>query len=119
MTTAHNLAWRTSSRSSNGEKCVEVAPTTDGVVIRHSKHPEAGTIEFSRLAWQAFIEEARGNLSTSNGTAEINRSGTDTIVKSLTSPVQLHFDAAEWTAFVAGASDGEFSFLTDHTTTVR
>ncbi|MDQ1527550.1 MAG: hypothetical protein QOG18_2163, partial [Microbacteriaceae bacterium] len=53
MTTADHLAWRISSRSSNGENCVEVAPAADGVVIRHSKHPSAGTITFPGSAWRA------------------------------------------------------------------
>jgi hypothetical protein len=33
---ADHLAWRTSSRSSNGENCVEVASTVEGAVIPHS-----------------------------------------------------------------------------------
>lgn len=43
MTTADRLAWRISSRNRNG---VEVAPAADGVVMRHSKQPSAGTITF-------------------------------------------------------------------------
>ena len=40
--------WRTSSYSGNGENCVDVAPVPDRVLVRHSKHPDAGTIEFQR-----------------------------------------------------------------------
>ncbi|MEB3371596.1 DUF397 domain-containing protein [Saccharopolyspora mangrovi] len=120
MTAAHSLAWRTSTRSSNGEKCVEVAPTSDGVVIRHSKHPEAGTIAFSRSEWEAFIGETCGSLSTPNRAATINQSGTDTVVRSLNnSAVELRFDEDEWSAFTAGAADGEFTFPTERASAGR
>jgi hypothetical protein len=110
MTPADRLAWRTSTRSSNGENCVEVAPTADGVVIRHSKHPDAGTITFPHHAWAAFLREASDAQAATNGVATITRVGTDTIVKSLTTDVELRFDEGEWSAFVAGAANGEFDF---------
>jgi Domain of unknown function (DUF397) len=110
MTTADRLAWRTSSRSSNGENCVEVAPAVDGVVIRHSKHPAAGRITFPFSAWTAFVDEARDGHASTNGVASITKIGTDTLVKSLHTAVELRFDAAEWSAFLAGAADGEFDF---------
>jgi hypothetical protein len=109
MTAAHRLAWRTSTRSSNGENCVEVAPTPDGVAIRHSKHPAAGTIIFPYHAWAAFIRDATEDCSASaNGVVTITKIGTDTLVRSLTTDVELHFDEGEWSAFRAGATDGEF-----------
>jgi len=113
MTPADRLAWRTSRYSSNNEKCVEVAPVPGGVVLRHSKHPEAGTITFPFPAWAAFAREARASLPSTNGVAAIVTVGTDTLVRSLRTAVELCFDHAEWSAFVAGAVDGEFDF-TDH-----
>lgn len=110
MTTADRLAWRTSSRSSNNEACVEVAPASDGVVVRHSKHPTAGTISFTFPARTAFVHEARKSLPSANRVAAIAKIGTDTLVRSLHTDVELCFDEAEWSAFVAGASDGEFDF---------
>ncbi|RKT89280.1 protein of unknown function [Saccharopolyspora antimicrobica] len=110
MTIADNLAWRTSTRSSNGEKCVEVAPTADGVAIRHSKRPTAGTITFPATAWDTFVREASSGLSSDNGVAIVTTIGTDTLVKSLHTALELRFDEAEWTAFVAGARAGEFNF---------
>lgn len=112
MTTADRLAWRTSSRSSNGEKCVEVAPAKDGVVMRHSKHPEAGTITFSTAAWSVFVREACEELASASGVVTVTGSGTDTVVRSLHTDVELRFDEGEWSAFVAGAVDGEFDFTT-------
>ncbi|MEV0702243.1 DUF397 domain-containing protein [Saccharopolyspora sp. NPDC050389] len=110
MTIADNLAWRTSTRSSNGEKCVEVAPTADGVAIRHSKHPTAGTITFSVIEWTTFVRETCSSLSSNNGVAIVTKIGTDTLVKSLRTATELRFNEAEWTAFVAGAGAGEFDF---------
>ncbi|WP_020663236.1 DUF397 domain-containing protein [Amycolatopsis benzoatilytica] len=111
MTPADRLAWRTSTRSSNGENCVEVAPTTDGVVIRHSKHPAAGTIIFPYNAWATFIRDAsEGTPTSANGIATITKIGTDTLVRSLTTAVELRFDDGEWSAFLGGAADGEFDF---------
>ncbi|GAB3483648.1 DUF397 domain-containing protein [Amycolatopsis cihanbeyliensis] len=110
MTTADRLAWRTASYSSAGENCVEVAPIADGVVIRHSKHPTAGTITFPFGAWATFVHDARKGLASTNGVAAITTIGTDTVVRSLTTTIELYFDAEEWSAFLAGAADGEFDF---------
>ncbi len=119
MTTADRLAWRTSSRSSNNEACVEVAPASDGVVIRHSKHPAAGTIAFTVPAWTAFVREARDGLPSANQVATIVKIGTDTIVRSLHTDVELCFDEAEWSAFIAGVADGEFDFADQLTSTAN
>ncbi|MBB5801282.1 hypothetical protein F4560_001050 [Saccharothrix ecbatanensis] len=110
MTPADRLAWRTSTRSSNGENCVEVAPTADGAIIRHSKNPDHGTIAFSHPEWVAFVREARDDVMSANGVAAITRIGTDTLVKSLNTEVELRFDDGEWSAFRAGAAAGEFDF---------
>lgn len=104
--------WRKSSYSTATGNCVEVAPATDGVAIRHSKHPAAGTITFPHRNWAAFVRDApHGGLTCTNGVATITKIGTDTLVKSLISAVELRFDEGEWTAFVAGAADGEFDFI--------
>lgn len=115
MTTADRLAWRTSTYSSDGENCVEVAPTAGFVVIRHSKHPAAGTIRFPYPAWTAFVREARDGVAAANGIATIAKIGTDTLVRSLHADVELRFDTDEWSAFVAGAVDGEFDFPNEAT----
>jgi hypothetical protein len=107
-----HLAWRTSSRSSNGESCVEVAPTADGVLVRHSKHPADGTIAFTFPAWEEFLRDALHGQSLN-----IRRDGTDTLVSSPDTGVELRFDQDEWQAFVAGVRDREFDpeMLTEHT----
>ena len=105
-----STAWRKSRYSTGTGNCVEVAPTADGVVVRHSKRPNAGTIAFPFPAWAAFVREARDDLASTNGVATITKVGTDTLVRSLGTDVELHFDEDEWSAFVAGATDGEFDF---------
>ncbi|TVT61898.1 DUF397 domain-containing protein [Amycolatopsis rhizosphaerae] len=103
--------WRKSSYSTGTGNCVEVAPTADGVIIRHSKHPDAGTITFSYPAWAAFVRDAsNGDPTSANGVASIAKIGTDTVVGSLTAEVELRFDEGEWSAFLAGAADAEFDF---------
>jgi hypothetical protein len=110
MTTVDGLAWRTASYSSNNENCVEVALSLDGVVIRHSKHPRAGTIAFTFPAWTAFLSEARDGLPSANQVAAVVKIGTDTVVRSTHTDVELRFDQVEWSAFIAGVADGEFDF---------
>lgn len=105
--------WRKSSYSTSTGNCVEVAPAADGVVIRHSKHPAAGTITSPYHAWTAFVRDASEDGPTSaNGVAAITKIGTDTLVTSLTTNVELRFDEGEWSAFLAGAANGEFDFTT-------
>lgn len=93
-------AWRTSSRSSNGEQCVEVAPTADGVLVRHSMRHGDGTIAFTFPAWEEFLRAALDG--------RISRDGTDTLVSSPHTGVELRFDEGEWQAFLAGVRDREF-----------
>lgn len=47
--------WRTSSFSDGGQ-CVELASTSDGVALRHSKDHGQGTLVFPRSDLRAFIE---------------------------------------------------------------
>jgi hypothetical protein len=109
-------AWRKSSYSTSTGNCVEVTETTGCVLIRHSKNPAAGTISFSPLAWAAFVRDAAsedGPTST-NGVATITRIGTDTLVRSVASDVELVFDHGEWSAFLAGAAQGEFEISDEY-----
>jgi Domain of unknown function (DUF397) len=54
----HMSNWRKSSFSDNGA-CVEVAETADGILVRNSNHPEAGTILFTRAEMAAWIRGCR------------------------------------------------------------
>jgi Domain of unknown function (DUF397) len=56
------LLWR-KSRKCNPVECVEVAFSRDRVLVRDSKNLEAGALEFTREAWQAFLLDlSRGRL---------------------------------------------------------
>jgi len=57
MTAPARLQWRTSSYTSNGEACVEVAPAPDRVLVRDTKHRAGGVIEFNRPVWTRFLSE--------------------------------------------------------------
>ena len=105
-----SAAWRKSSYSNATGDCVEVAPAVDGVLVRHSKRPSAGIIAFPFPVWAAFVREARDGSASANGVATVTKVGTDTLVRSCDADVELRFDADEWAAFVAAATDGEFDF---------
>ncbi|MEU1963047.1 DUF397 domain-containing protein [Nocardia sp. NPDC019304] len=47
--------WRKSSFTSP-ETCVEVAAIPGGVLVRNSNAPEAGTLEFTRAEFAAWLE---------------------------------------------------------------
>ena len=104
MTPTDRLAWRTSTYSGAGENCVDVAPTAEGAAIRHSKRHTDGLITFTHDDWSAFVTAARDDLPA----APIVKDGADTLVRA--PGVELRYDAAEWSAFRAGAADGEFDF---------
>ena len=57
------IRWKISSRSSdNGGSCVEAGPLSDGsgrVAVRHSHHPEAAVIVYTRAEWVAFLAGAK------------------------------------------------------------
>lgn len=47
--------WRKSSYTNQGN-CFEFAATTQGVALRNSNHPQAGTLFFTRPQLAAWIE---------------------------------------------------------------
>ncbi|MFF0410413.1 DUF397 domain-containing protein [Kitasatospora sp. NPDC004745] len=55
--------WFTSSYSSNGGDCVEVAgnlTAVDAVPVRDSKDPHGPALVFPVEAWSAFVSAVRG-----------------------------------------------------------
>ncbi|MEU6644798.1 DUF397 domain-containing protein [Saccharomonospora sp. NPDC046836] len=53
------LDWRKSTYSGGGNDCVEVAFTSDGAVVRDSKHPAAGALRLPAAHWEALLAAAR------------------------------------------------------------
>ncbi|MEV3961585.1 DUF397 domain-containing protein [Nocardia sp. NPDC050193] len=107
---APSHGWRTSSFSGNGENCVQVTPSDNQIYMRHSKHPDAGTITFDLTAWHQFLTVARTGTPDGNGTVTVTPDGSDTIVHCRTTGTTIRYDDGEWTAFRAGADHGEFDF---------
>jgi len=122
-TTPEPASWRTSSYSSNGSDCVEVAPTADGVLIRDTKQRGDGPIiRFRTAQWVAFLHCAAGTdaasttdrFSITEDRQPVKDDGSATAttwhVHCRNSGSTLHFTPSEWTAFRAGICRGEFNF---------
>jgi hypothetical protein len=52
------LTWRKSSYSAGGDNCVELATVGTAVLLRDSKHPEAGHLTFTRTELAALVAAA-------------------------------------------------------------
>jgi hypothetical protein len=67
MTTARDTEptgpWRTSSRSTGGNECVEVAQTRISCLVRDSKQPDGTRLAVSRQAWTAFTRHVKTDMS--------------------------------------------------------
>ena len=67
MTTAQDTEltspWRTSSRSTGGQECVEVAQTQARCLLRDSKNPDGARLAVSRQAWTAFGRSIKYDIS--------------------------------------------------------
>ncbi|MBB5806723.1 hypothetical protein F4560_006491 [Saccharothrix ecbatanensis] len=53
------LTWRTSSYSTAGQNCVEVAHGRRSVGVRDSKNPEGGRLAVGTQAWRSFLTALR------------------------------------------------------------
>ncbi|MFD3596312.1 DUF397 domain-containing protein [Nocardia sp. NPDC058640] len=106
--------WFTSSRSNNGNQCVEVRFVESTVQIRDSKFrrnpmnagSEEPIITVDAALWTTFLRcllSARRHPSLVAHTAP---DGTTTLRHDNT---LLHFTAEEWQAFTAGARANEFA----------
>jgi hypothetical protein len=115
------LAWRTSRRSQSTNACVEVAFARDLVMVRDSKDRTGPVITFERDQFAAFLHETINELSSDNGAAELTTGDlrvtydcgqstelTHWHLRALGTDAVLHFRHDEWTAFQAGARNGEF-----------
>ncbi|WP_040785088.1 DUF397 domain-containing protein [Nocardia pneumoniae] len=109
-----STGWFTSTRSNNGNQCVEVRFDGDAVLIRDSKYrrnpanrpADEPIITVSAAEWTAFLEVLR-TRGRSNGelSAHTAANGHTTLRHGETT---LTYTPEEWDAFVLGAHDGEF-----------
>lgn len=51
--------WRKSRYSGSQANCVEVADTSDVVLVRDTTNRAGGTLEFSTAVWRAFTGELK------------------------------------------------------------
>lgn len=59
---AHDLPtarWRKSSRSQNGQSCIEIAELPDLIALRDSKDPNGAALTFDRPAFHAFVRSIK------------------------------------------------------------
>ncbi|RDI61519.1 DUF397 domain-containing protein [Nocardia pseudobrasiliensis] len=106
--------WFTSSRTNNGNQCVEVRFDGDAVLIRDSKfrrnpahrQEDEPVITVTASEWMSFLATVRDRLATAGElTAHTATDGHTTLRHN---DVMLTYTPDEWAAFVAGAHDGEF-----------
>jgi hypothetical protein len=55
--------WRTSSRSTGGNECIEVAQTSESCLVRDSKQPDGTCLPVGRPAWAGFIRRVKGGTA--------------------------------------------------------
>ena len=61
-----HLNWRISSRS-GGSNCVEIAFTSESVLLRDSKDPDGPILTLTRSEWTALIDDlTSGRLNKSS-----------------------------------------------------
>lgn len=106
--------WFTSTRTNNGNQCVEVRFDGDAVLIRDSKYrrnPEhrpddEPIITVTAAEWMTFLAVVLGRHI--HRTALMAETGADGHTSLRHGPITLVYTPGEWRAFVDGARDGEF-----------
>lgn len=48
--------WRISSYSGTNGSCVQVADVDDGILVRNSNHPDAGTLHLSKEQFAQWVQ---------------------------------------------------------------
>jgi hypothetical protein len=103
------LAWRTSSFSSNGANCVEVLEADGETWLRDTKDRTGGTVHLSATQWSSFVTEVADDTPSVNGALVVrpDTAGGREVVE-LASGTTLRFTPGEWSAFRSGVLAGEF-----------
>jgi Domain of unknown function (DUF397) len=53
------VQWRTSTRSTSGNACVETAVADDRCLVRDSKDPSGAVLAFTPREWDAFTRRIK------------------------------------------------------------
>ncbi|MEV6274805.1 DUF397 domain-containing protein [Nocardia sp. NPDC051832] len=108
-----HTGWFTSSRSNNGNQCVEVRFDGDAVLIRDSKYrrnpanrrAEEPIITVTARQWNSFLRLLTSGRAHDQLLVHISSDGSATMRYR---DISLSYTPDEWTAFLAGARAGEF-----------
>ncbi|WP_405178909.1 DUF397 domain-containing protein [Nocardia sp. NBC_01377] len=108
--------WFTSSRSNNGNQCVEVRFVGDVVSVRDSKYrrdPAAllcdePIITVTATEWTSFLTVLASGGSAYGPTALTALTTSDGATSLRHGEITLTYTPEEWDAFIAGVRDGEF-----------
>jgi len=108
--------WFTSTRTNNGNQCVEIRFDGARVLIRDSKfrrHPanrpaDEPVITVTASEWTAFLDVVLGGAAATAAAALTAVSLGDGRTTIRGGAVELTYTPGEWDAFIAGARDGEF-----------
>ncbi|MEV0294249.1 DUF397 domain-containing protein [Nocardia sp. NPDC050710] len=108
-----STGWFTSTRSNNGNQCVEVRFAGDAVLIRDSKYrrnpanrtAEEPIITVTASEWTSFLTMLITGRSHDRLIARTAADGATTLTDG---DITLTYTPEEWDAFLEGARDGEF-----------
>ena len=119
-TAAGRPGWRTSSFTSNGSACVEVAPGPRAVRVRDTKDRGLGPILLlDHAAWaQLRAAAVAGPAGAVGGLSIVHEARrTEHAGRTVTTAWHVscggrvvHYTESEWAAFAAGVRAGEFEF---------
>ncbi|MFI7004081.1 DUF397 domain-containing protein [Nocardia sp. NPDC050175] len=106
--------WFRSTRSNNGNQCVEVRFDGDAVLVRDSKYrrnpanPPADEpiITVTAPEWTAFLDTLRTSGRTPGALTAHTAADGHTLLRH--GSTVLGYTPQEWDAFLLGAHDGEF-----------
>jgi uncharacterized protein DUF397 len=103
--------WFKSSFSPSQSGCVEVRFTGTTVQVRDTKdHGTGPVLSIDIATWPGFIAEVNGTAAPgSNHALRIEHLPAGTRLHSIDGTTTLTYTDDEWTAFTAGAADGEFT----------
>ncbi len=109
-----STGWFTSTRSNNGNQCVEVRFDGAAVLVRDSKyrrdpanHPaDEPVITVTAPEWTVFLDSLRTGRRTDGTLITATTAEGHTTLRH--GDTVLSYTPAEWEAFLLGAHDGEF-----------
>ncbi|MRH86332.1 DUF397 domain-containing protein [Nocardia sp. SYP-A9097] len=112
-----STGWFTSTRTNNGNQCVEVRFDGAAVFIRDSKYRrnpansalDEPIITVSAVEWMSFLTILRDRPGAAAALTSTTASDGYTTLRS--GEIGLVYTPGEWDAFLAGVRDGEFDRL--------